>query len=113
MYGLAQGMGLNAFYLHSGWRDGLLAGSGTWCCVFSRCFIFIMSITKLRGWMISSIPMNLESQWVLSGLFIGLIGLKNGGIIVGNQATITWRIFPNDTSGCDRFLIISILSLEK
>ena len=78
---------------------------------------FIMSITRLRAWMISSIPLNLRiAMGAGVGLFIGLIGLKNGGIIVGNQATL---LSLGEFSQIETllaaigFLIISILSVRK
>ena len=78
---------------------------------------FIMSITRLRAWMISGIPLNLRiAMGAGVGLFIGLIGLKNGGIIVGNQATL---LSLGEFSQIETllaaigFLIISILSVRK
>ena len=47
-----------------------------------------MSITPLRQWMLESIPMNLRiAMGIGVGLFIGFIGLKNGGIISSNAVT--------------------------
>jgi len=76
-----------------------------------------MSITKLRGWMISSIPFNLRiAMGAGVGLFIGLIGLKSGGIIVSNEATlIGLGDFKKIETllACFGFIIISALSLRK
>ena len=88
--GLAPGMGLNAFFTYT-----VVGEMGySWEIALGAVFIagilfFIMSITRLRGWMITSIPLNLRiAMGAGVGLFIGLIGLKNGGIIISNEATI-------------------------
>ena len=50
------------------------------------------------------------------GLFIGLIGLKNGGIIIGNEATIlSLGDFKKDETllAAVGFLVISIFSVRK
>ena len=116
--GLAPGMGLNAFFTYT-----VVGEMGySWQVALGAVFLagvlfFIMSITKLRAWMISSIPLNLRiAMGAGVGLFIGLIGLKNGGIIVGNQATL---LSLGEFSQIETllaaigFLIISILSVRK
>ena len=116
--GLAPGMGLNAFFTYTvvgeigySWEVALGA------VFLAGVLFFIMSITSLRAWMISSIPLNLRiAMGAGVGLFIGLIGLKNGGIIVGNQATL---LSLGEFSQIETFLaaigflIISILSVRK
>ena len=116
--GLAPGMGLNAFFTYT-----VVGEMGySWEVALGAVFLagvlfFIMSITSLRAWMISSIPLNLRiAMGAGVGLFIGLIGLKNGGIIVGNQATL---LSLGEFSQIETllaaigFLIISILSVRK
>mgnify|MGYP003322280134 FL=1 len=116
--GLAPGMGLNAFFTYT-----VVGEMGySWEVALGAVFLagvlfFIMSITSLRAWMISSIPLNLRiAMGAGVGLFIGLIGLKNGGIIVGNQATL---LSLGEFSKIETllaaigFLIISILSVRK
>ena len=116
--GLAPGMGLNAFFTYT-----VVGEMGySWEVALGAVFLagvlfFIMSITRLRAWMISSIPLNLRiAMGAGVGLFIGLIGLKNGGIIVGNQATL---LSLGEFSQIETFLaaigflIISILSVRK
>ena len=116
--GLAPGMGLNAFFTYT-----VVGEMGySWQVALGAVFLagvlfFIMSITRLRAWMISSIPINLRiAMGAGVGLFIGLIGLKNGGIIVGNQATL---LSLGEFSKIETllaaigFLIISILSVRK
>ena len=116
--GLAPGMGLNAFFTYT-----VVGEMGyTWEVALGAVFIagilfFIMSITRLRSWMISSIPFNLRiAMGAGVGLFIGLIGLKNGGIIVSNQATLlSLGSFSNIETllAAIGFLAISILSVRK
>ena len=116
--GLAPGMGLNAFFTYTvvgemgySWEVALGA-------VFIAGILFlIMSITPLRRWMLDSIPLNLRiAMGAGVGLFIGFIGLKNGGIIVANGATfLSLGDFTNPgtlLAGLS-FLLISILSIRK
>ena len=116
--GLAPGMGLNAFFTYT-----VVGEMGySWEVALGAVFLagilfFIMSVTKLRAWMISSIPMNLRiAMGAGVGLFIGLIGLKNGGIIISNQATLLSLGEFSQTEtllAAIGFLIISILSLRR
>ena len=87
--GLAPGMGLNAFFTYT-----VVGEMGySWEVALGAVFLagvlfFIMSVTKLRRWMLDSIPLNLRiAMGAGVGLFIGFIGLKNGGLIVSNDAT--------------------------
>ena len=88
--GLAPGMGMNAFFTYTvvgslgySWQVGLGA-------VFLSGVLFvIISATRLRRWMLNSIPMNLRLAMGCGvGLFIGFIGLQNGGIVVASPVTI-------------------------
>ena len=88
--GLAPGMGMNAFFTYTvvgslgySWQVGLGA-------VFLSGVLFvIISVTRLRRWMLDSIPVNLRLAMGCGvGLFIGFIGLQNGGIVVASPATI-------------------------
>ena len=116
--GLAPGMGLNAFFTYT-----VVGEMGySWEVALGAVFLagvlfFIMSVTSLRAWMISSIPINLRiAMGAGVGLFIGLIGLKNGGIIVSNQATLLslGEFSQIETLlAASGFLIISILSVRK
>ena len=116
--GLAPGMGLNAFFTYT-----VVGEMGyTWEVALGAVFIagtlfFIMSITSLRRWMLDSIPLNLRiAMGAGVGLFIGFIGLKNGGIIVANGATfLSLGDFTNLSTllAGIGFLIISILSIRK
>ena len=86
----APGMGLNAFFTYA-----VVLGMGyTWqvalAAVFCSGILFILlSIFRIREWIINSIPMSLRTGIAAGiGLFLALIALKNAGIVVGNQATL-------------------------
>ncbi|MGN5519722.1 NCS2 family permease [Halopseudomonas sp. Lyrl_26] len=87
---LAPGMGLNAFFSYTvvgsmgySWQVALGA-------VFVSGFLFfILSIFRVREWVINSIPMPLRSAIAAGiGLFLALIALKSAGIVVDNPATL-------------------------
>jgi len=88
--GLAPGMGLNAFFTFSvvgsmgySWQVALGA-------VFLSGVIFVlMSVTRLREWMLDSIPMSLRLAMTAGvGLFLGFIGLRFTGIVVASPDNI-------------------------
>ncbi|MBB6260596.1 AGZA family xanthine/uracil permease-like MFS transporter [Paenochrobactrum gallinarii] len=88
--GMAPGMGLNAFFAFTvvgamgfSWQQALGA-------VFISGIIFLLlTVTGVRRWLIEGIPMSLRSAIAAGiGLFLGLIGLKNAGIVVDNPATL-------------------------
>jgi AGZA family xanthine/uracil permease-like MFS transporter len=116
--GLAPGMGLNAFFTFTvvgemGYSWEIALGA-----VFIAGILFwIMSITPIRQWMLESIPMNLRIAMGSGvGLFIGIIGLKNGGIIVPNEATLLsmGNILKTETMlAMIGFLLIAILAVRK
>ena len=88
--GLAPGMGLNAFFTYTvvgemGYRWQVALGA-----VFIAGILFvIMSVTRLRAWMLNSIPKDLRvAMGAGVGLFVGFIGLKSGGLITENPATL-------------------------
>jgi AGZA family xanthine/uracil permease-like MFS transporter len=88
--GMAPGMGLNAFFaftvvaaLGFSWQQALGA-------VFISGVIFvILTVTGVRSWLIAGIPHSLRSAIAAGiGLFLGIIALKNAGIVVDNPATL-------------------------
>lgn len=90
-FALASSMGLNAFFAYTlvitmgySWQQALAA-------VFIEGVAFILlTAFKVREAIIKAIPLNLRySISVGIGLFIAYIGLKNGGIIVGSESTVT------------------------
>jgi AGZA family xanthine/uracil permease-like MFS transporter len=116
--GLAPGMGLNAFFTFTvvgemGYPWEIALGA----VFLAGVLFFLMSITRLRSWMIKSIPLNLRIAMGSGvGLFIGFIGLKNGGIIVSNDVTF---LKLGDFSNIETllaalgFLLISVLAVRK
>ena len=86
---LAPGMGLNAFFTY-----GVVLGMGySWesalAAVFmSGCIFLLLSLFKVREWIINAIPLVLK-QAIATGIgaFLALIALKNAGIIVSSPAT--------------------------
>jgi adenine/guanine/hypoxanthine permease len=89
-YGLASGMGLNAFFTYS----VVLTLGYTWQQALAAVFLggslfIVLSYTKVLDMIVTAIPQNLKLA--ISGgigLFIALIGLKSGSIIVDNPATL-------------------------
>ena len=89
-FGLAPGMGLNAFFVFS-----VCMGLGyTWqfalTAVFIEGLIFILlTLTNVREAIVNAIPKNL--RYAVGGgigLFIAFIGMQNAGIIVKDDATL-------------------------
>ena len=124
--GLAPGMGLNAFFTFSvvgsmgySWQIALGA-------VFLSGVIFVlMSVTRLREWMLDSIPMSLRLAMTAGvGLFLGFIGLRFTGIVVANPDNVValadmthfgfGQFGPEAPAlGFLSFLLIAILSYRK
>ena len=118
--GLAPGMGLNVFFTYT--VVGKMEYS--WEVALGAVFIagilfFVMSVTNLRSWMISSIPMNLRiAMGAGVGLFIGIIGLEAGGIILFNVEDAKYPLLgnfskPDTLLAAIGFLIIAALSIRK
>lgn len=90
-FALAPGMGLNAFFAYTlvivmgySWQEALAA------VLIEGIFFIILTLLKIREAIVNSIPVNIRySISVGIGLFIAFIGLKNGGIVVANGATVT------------------------
>ncbi|MBO9628650.1 MAG: NCS2 family permease [Shinella sp.] len=88
--GMAPGMGLNAFFAFT-----VVAALGfTWQQALGAVFIsglifVILTVTGVRSWLIEGIPHSLRSAIAAGiGLFLGIIALKNAGIVVDNPATL-------------------------
>lgn len=89
-FGLAPGMGLNAFFVYTvclgmgyPWQFALTA-------VFIEGLLFILlTLTKVREAIVNAIPLNL--RYAIGGgigLFIAFIGLQSAGIVVADEATL-------------------------
>lgn len=90
-FALASGMGINAFFAYTlvivmgySWQQALAA-------VMVEGFVFILlTVFKVREAIVNTIPLNIRySISVGIGLFIAFIGLKNGGLVVSSDATMT------------------------
>lgn len=124
--GLAPGMGLNAFFtftvvleMNYSWEIALGA-------VFLSGILFVlMSVTRLREWMLDSIPLSLRLAMTAGvGLFLGFIGLRFTGLVVPNPDNVValadlthfgfGKFGPEaPVLGLLSFLIISILSYRR
>ncbi|SDG40752.1 putative MFS transporter, AGZA family, xanthine/uracil permease [Onishia taeanensis] len=87
---MAPGMGLNAFFTY-----GVVLGMGySWETALGAVFLsgltfFLLSVFRIREWIINSIPMTLRLGIAAGiGLFLAMIALKNAGIVVDNPATL-------------------------
>ncbi|EAS1727507.1 NCS2 family permease [Salmonella enterica] len=112
---LAPAMGLNAFFafvvvqaMGLPWQVGM--GAIFWGAVG----LLFLTIFRVRYWMIANIPVSLRVGITSGiGLFIGMMGLKNAGVIVANPETLV--SIGNLTShsvllGVLGFFIIAILA---
>lgn len=89
-FGLAPGMGLNAFFVYSvcmgmgySWQFALTA-------VLIEGLIFIvLTLTNVREAIVNAIPLSLRNAIGAGiGLFIAFIGLKSAGVVVDDGATL-------------------------
>ncbi|ECR7719807.1 NCS2 family permease [Salmonella enterica] len=112
---LAPAMGLNAFFafvvvqaMGLPWQVGM--GAIFWGAIG----LLLLTIFRVRYWMIANIPVSLRVGITSGiGLFIGMMGLKNAGVIVANPETLV--SIGNLTShsvllGILSFFIIAILA---
>ena len=108
-FGLAPGMGLNAFFVFTvcmgmgySWQFALTA-------VFIEGILFIiMTITNIREAIVNAIPKNL--RYAIGGgigLFIAFIGMQNAGIIVNDDATLI--ALGDITSGTALLALIGLI----
>lgn len=117
-FGLAPGMGLNAFFVftvclgmgHS-WQMALTA-------IFLEGILFILlTITNVRKLIVDAIPMNLKHAIGAGiGLYIAFIGLKSAGIIVSSDSTsVTLGPLSDSTSilAIIGLLLTSVLVILK
>ena len=87
---LAPGMGLNAFFAYT----VVLTLGHSWQTALGAVFIagvlfLILSMLKVREWIINAIPHSLKLSIAAGiGMFLGIIGLKNAGIVVDHPATL-------------------------
>lgn len=115
---LAPGMGLNAFFTYTvvmtmgySWQTALGA------VFLSGAIFFLLSIFRIREWIINSIPLALRAGIAAGiGLFLAIIALKNAGIVVDHPATLV-GLGDLSTGGallaCLGFFVIAALAYRK
>ena len=108
-FGLAPGMGLNAFFVFS-----VCMGMGySWQFALTAIFIegilfIIMTITNIREAIVNAIPRSLRNAIGAGiGLFIAFIGMQNAGIIVNSDATLV--VLGEITKGSALLAIIGLV----
>ena len=87
---LAPGMGLNAYFtygvvkgMHYSWEIALGA------VLISGVLFLLLSLVHLREWIVDAIPQSLKMAISAGiGLFLGIIALKNAGMIVASPDTL-------------------------
>ena len=116
-FGLAPGMGLNAFFTFSvvigmgiSWEVALTA-------VFVEGIIFILlSLFKVREAVVDAIPINLKYAVTAGiGLFIAFIGFNGAGVVIGNPDTMVamGQVGPKMLIAMVGLCIIVILEKKK
>lgn len=108
-FGLAPGMGLNAFFVYS-----VCLGMGyTWqfalTAVLLEGFIFILlTVTNVREAIVNAIPLSLRNAIGAGiGLFIAFIGLSSAGVVVNNESTLV--ALGDITSGSALLALIGLV----
>ena len=108
-FGLAPGMGLNAFFVFS-----VCMGMGyTWqfalTAVFIEGLIFILlTVTNIREAIVNAIPKNMRYAIGAGiGLFIAFVGMQNAGIIVNEETTLV--VLGDITSGSALLALLGLV----
>jgi AGZA family xanthine/uracil permease-like MFS transporter len=108
-FGLAPGMGLNAFFVYS-----VCMGMGySWQFALTTVLIegvifIILTITNVREAIVNTIPASLRNAIGAGiGLFIAFIGLSSSGIVVNDEATLV--SLGDITSGSALLAFIGII----
>lgn len=112
---LAPGMGINAYFAF-----GVVGAMGIhWKVALGAVFIsgvifMILSLLRIREWLIGGIPVSLKLGIAAGiGMFLGLIGLKNLGLVVANPETLVAMGHLGSTPvllGCGGLLLIAALA---
>jgi len=115
---LAPGMGLNAYFafvvvgtMGIPWQVALGA------VFISGMIFFAISAVRLREWLIGGIPLSLKLGIAAGiGLFLGLIGLKNLGLVVAHPATLVTMGKLTTAPvllGCAGFVLMAALAARR
>lgn len=115
---LAPGMGINAYFAFV-----VVGAMGVpWEVALGAVFIsgvlfLILSLLHVREWLIGGIPVSLKLGIAAGiGMFLGLIGLKNLGLVVGNAETLVTMGKLSSTPvllGCAGLLLIAALAARR
>ncbi len=115
---LAPGMGINAYFTFV-----VVKGMGvTWQVALGAVFLsgllfLAVSLFRIREWLINGIPLSLKlGTGAGIGFFLGLIGLREMGLVVGSPATLVTighMTTPTTLLSCLGFLIIAGLSARR
>ena len=108
-FGLAPGMGLNAFFVYSvclgmgyPWQFALTA------VLIEGLVFIILTITNVRAAIVNAIPASLRNAIGAGiGLFIAFIGLSSAGIVVNDESTLV--ALGDITSGSALLAFIGII----
>lgn len=108
-FGLAPGMGLNAFFVYSvclgmgySWQFALTA------VLIEGLLFILLTLTNVREAIVNAIPISMRNAIGAGiGLFIAFIGLESAGVIVSNENTLV--TLGNITSGPALIAFIGIL----
>ena len=114
---MAPGMGLNAYFAF-----GVVGAMGVpWPVALGAVFLggvlfFLVSVLRIREWLIGGIPLSLKLGIAAGiGAFLGLIGLKNLGLVVDHPATLVGMgAFTTPVLlGCAGLVLIAALSARR
>ncbi len=108
-FALAPGMGLNAFFCYTvclgmgySWQFALTA------VLIEGIIFIILTLTSVREAIVNALPLSLRKAIGAGiGLFIALIGLKSGGVVVDDPATLL--NLGDITSGAGLLSVIGLI----
>lgn len=108
-FGLAPGMGLNAFFVYSvcmgmgySWQFALTA------VLLEGIIFIILTLTNVREAIVNAIPLSLRNAIGAGiGLFIAFIGLESAGVIIKDEATLV--ALGDITSGSALLALIGVI----
>ena len=108
-FALAPGMGLNAFFCYTvclgmgySWQFALTA------VLIEGLICIVLTLTNVREAIVNALPLSLRKAIGAGiGLFIALIGLKGGGIVIDNPATLV--DLGDVTSGAGLLSVIGLV----
>ena len=115
---LAPGMGLNAYFTYTViLGDGYSYQQALTAVLVAGVVFIILSVSPARKYIINSIPKSMKLGIGAGiGLFLAIIGLKNAGIVIANEATLVGlgdvASLPVLLAGLG-FIIMAVLSNRK